>query len=88
MDHAYRCMRSLHITNKLIKKDHVNYTMLLWRELNLLVTLSSRLFEDHIVHQMKNIVGDLADKVEDHLDGKRSERIYCGLTNFQQYKIS
>ena len=38
-------------------------------------------------------MGDLADKVEDHIerghqDGKRSERIYCGLTNFQQYKIS
>ena len=35
-----------------------------------------------------NIEGSLADKSEDHFekahqDDKRSERIYCGLTNFQ-----
>ena len=45
------------------------------------------MFEDHIVYQMKNIVGGLAGKGEDrvertHQDGKRSERIYCGLINF------
>ena len=39
---------------------------------------------------MKNIVGGLADKNEDHVesdhhDGKHSERIYCELNNFQQY---
>ena len=41
----------------------------------------------------KNIVGGLADTSEDHIekvhqDGKRSERIYCRLTNFQQSQIS
>ena len=42
---------------------------------------------------MKNIVGGLADKSEDHIegshqDGKHSERRYCGLTNFKQSQIS
>ena len=42
---------------------------------------------------MKNIVGGLADKSEDHIerthqDGKHSERIYCGFTNFKQSQIS
>ena len=42
---------------------------------------------------MENIVGGLADKSEDHIesvhqDGKRSERRYCGVTNFQQSQIS
>ena len=42
---------------------------------------------------MKNIVGGLADKSEDHIkrahqDGKRSERMYCGLTNFNQSQCS
>ena len=57
------------------------------------ITPSAHLFEDHIVHQMKNDVGGLADKSEDHIershqDGKQSERIYCGLTNFKQSQIS
>ena len=38
--------------------------MLLWRELNLPVTLSAHLFKDHIVHQMKNLIGGLSDKVK------------------------
>ena len=51
------------------------------------------MFEDHIVYQMKNIVGGLADKSEDHnnrsyQEGKRSEIIYCGLTNFKQSQVS
>ena len=67
--------------------------MLLWRELKLPTALSSHLFEDHIVHQIKNIVVGLADKSEDHTerahqDGKRSERIYCGLINFKQSQVS
>ena len=67
--------------------------MLLWKELKLPVTPSAHLFEDHIVFQMENIVGGLADKSEDHIerahqDGKRSERIYCGLTNFKQSQVS
>ena len=41
----------------------------------------------------EKIVGGLADKSEDHIerthqDGKRSERKYCGVTNFQQSQIS
>ena len=48
---------------------------------------SAHLFEDHIMYQIKNIVGGLADKSEDrieraHQDSKRSERIYCGLIKF------
>ena len=67
--------------------------MLMWRELKIPVTPSTHLFEDHIVYQMENIVGGLADKSEDHIkrahqDGERSERIYCGLTNFQQSQTS
>ena len=57
--------------------------MLMWRELKIPVTHSTHLFEDHIVYQMENIVGGLADKSEDHMkrapqDGKRSEIIYSG----------
>ena len=37
-------------------EDHICKTMLLWRELKLLVTTSAYLFEDNIVYQMKNIV--------------------------------
>ena len=55
MDNAYRCMRTLKITDKLISKtkDHICKTILLWGELKLLVTPSAHLFEDHIVHEMK-----------------------------------
>ena len=61
--------------------------------MKIFVTLSANLFEDHIVYRMKNIVGGLADKSEDHIerahqDGKRSERKYCEVTNFQQSQIS
>ena len=90
VDHAYRCMRSLKITDELISKikDNVYNTILLLRELKLPITPSTHLFEDHIIYQMTNIVGGLADKSEDHIerahqDGKCSERIYCGLINFQ-----
>ena len=66
MDNAYCCMRTLKTTDKLITetKEHVCKTMLLWRKLKLPVTLSTRLFEDHIIYQMKNIVGGLANKVK------------------------
>ena len=41
---------------------------------------------------MTNIVGCLADKWRSywraHQDGKRNERTYCELTNFQQSQIS
>ena len=79
MDNAYRCMRTLKITDNLILKTnkHICKTMLLWRELKLPVKPSVHLFEDHIVYQMENIVGGLADKSEDHIershqDGKQS----------------
>ena len=67
--------------------------MLMWREFKIPVTPSTHLFEDHIVYQMKNIVGGLADKSEDHIErahqyDKRSERKYCGVTHFQQSRIS
>ena len=95
MDNAYCCMRTLKITDNLISKIkyYICKTMLMWRELKIPVTPSTHLFEDHIVYQMENIVGGLADKSEDHIervhqDGKRSERLYCGLTNFQQSQIS
>ena len=54
MDHAYRCMRSIYITNNRMSKinDHIKNIVLLWRELNFLVTSSARSFEDHIIHQI------------------------------------
>ena len=95
MNNTYRCMRTLTITVDLITntKDHICKTMLLWGKLKIPVTPSAHLFEDRIVYQMKNIVGGLADKSEDHTerdhqDGKRSERKYCGVTNLQQSQIS
>ena len=95
MNNAYRCMRTLKITEVLLSKtkNHICKTISLRRELKLPVTPSTHLFEDHIVYQMKNIVGGLADKSEDHIerthqDGKHSERIYCGLINFNQSQIS
>ena len=70
MDNVYRCMSPLTITYALITKtkDHSCKTMLLCRELKLPVTPSTHLFEDHIVYQMINIVGGLADKSEDHIE--------------------
>ena len=54
MDNAYRCMRTLNITDDLISKtkDHIYKTTLMWRELKIPVTPSAHLFEDHIVYQM------------------------------------
>ena len=95
MDNDYRCMRTLTITDDLIIKikDHMCKKMLLWRKLKIPVIPSAHLFEDHIVYQMENIVGSLADKSEDHIerihqDSKRSERIYCEVTNFKQSQVS
>ena len=58
LDHAYRCMITLKLTDKFILKTkaHVYNTILLWRELKLPVTLSAYLFEDHIVYQIENIM--------------------------------
>ena len=81
MDNTYRCVRTLTVTDDLITKtkDHICQTILLWRKLKIPVTPSAHLFEDHIVYQMENIIGGLADKREDHIekahqDCKRSER--------------
>ena len=70
MDNAYRCMRTLTITDDLITKtkDHICKTMLLWRKLKIPVTPSAHLFEDHIVYQMKNNDGSLTDKSESHIE--------------------
>ena len=64
MNNAYRCMRTLKITEVLLSKtkNHICKTISLRRELKLSVTPSAHLFEDHIVRQMKNIVGGLAAK--------------------------
>ena len=78
MDNAYRCVKTLTITDALITKtkDHICKTMSLWRKLKIPVTPSAHLFEDHIVYQMENIVGGLADKSEDHI-----ERAHQGVCN-------
>ena len=60
--------------------------------MKLSITIYS-LFKDYIVHQMKNIVGGLADESEDyiersHQDGKRSEITHIGLINFQQFQVT
>ena len=70
MNHTYRCIGLLNITNYLILKtnDHVNNTMLLWGELHLLFISSDHLYEVHIVYQMENYVNRLADKSEDHIE--------------------
>ena len=95
IDNAYRCMRTLTITYDLITKtqDHICKTMLLWRKLKVPVTPSAHLFVDHIVYQMENIIGGLADKSEDHIerahqDSKCNDKKYCGVTSFQQSQIS
>ena len=95
MDNAYRCMRTLTITDNLISttKDHICEKILMFRKLKIPVTPSTHLFEDHIVYQIENIVGGLADKSKDHIewahqDGKRIERIYCGVTNCKQSQVS
>ena len=95
MDNIYRYMGTIQITDMIISKTkyHSCKTMLLWRELKLPVTSSAPLFEDHIVYQMENIVGGLADKSENNIekalqDGKRSEPIYCGLINFEKSQVS
>ena len=64
MNNVYRCMRTLKIMDMLISKskDHICKTMLLWRELKLPITQFFHLFEDHIIYQMENIIGGLADK--------------------------
>ena len=69
MNHVYRYMRSLNFTEELISKTekHIHNKILLWRRLNLPVTPSPYLFEDHIVNQMRNFMGGLADKSEDIL---------------------
>ena len=95
MDNSYHCTRTSKIMDELISKTkcHICKTILLRRELKLPVTPSVNSFKDHVVHQIKNIVGGLVDKSENHIkrahqDGNCSERIYCGLINFKQYQLS
>ena len=95
IDNTYCCIRILKFMDMIISKtkDYICKTMLTWREFKIPVKPSARLFENHIVCQMENSVGGLADNSEDHIershqDGKRSERIYYGLINFKQSLIS
>ena len=69
IDQVYRCMRSLDITSELIAHTdlHIKNTMLLWKDLNLLVTLSSHLFKDQIVNETKILDCGLSDKNEDYI---------------------
>ena len=65
----------------------------MWRDLKSLVTLSTHVFEDHILNQMSSIEGGVIDKTEDritlsHQIGKRLERRYKGVTNFTQSQTS
>ena len=91
-DNAYHCMRTLTITDDLITKtkDRICKSMLLWRKLKTPVTSSANLFEDHIMYQLKilSVVWLIKRKIKSHQDGKRSERKYCGVTNYQQSQIS
>ena len=53
--------------------------MALWRELKLLVTSSTHLFEDRIVSQIITLDGGIADKIVDRIGiirqlGKRFEK--------------
>ena len=70
MNEVYRCIRTLYVDDNLIEKPriHIQKTMLLWRDLKLLVTPSAHLFEDHILIQMSLIEDDIADKSEDHIE--------------------
>ena len=77
MDNTYRYMRTLTITDDLITKtkDHICKTILLWRKLKIPVTPSAHLFEDHIVYQMKNIDGGLADISEDFIERAHQDQL-------------
>ena len=64
-------------------------TMSLWRKTELLIALSTHLFEDHIISQMIPLDGDIADKIEDYIErihqrGKCLERRYQCVTDFTQ----
>ena len=62
----------------LINHEFIQKTIILWKELKLLVTPLAYLLEDYILTQMNSIDGDIADKTEDHIErrhqvGKRFE---------------
>ena len=44
-------------------------------EFKLSVTPSARLFEDHIIYQMKNIISGIAYKTEDHIERAHHDRM-------------
>ena len=65
INEVYRCMRILNDDDNLIKKTriHMQKTILLWK----VVTLSTHLFEDHILNQMSSIECDMTDKTKNHV---------------------
>ena len=89
MDDVYRCVRTLIINKVLIDKtrNHITNTMILWRELKLLVTLLARVLEDHNLNQMITIKDGIANKTEDyfkrsHQVGKYFDQRYTCVTDF------
>ena len=67
--------------------------MYLWRELKLPVTPSAHLLEEPILNQLRSVEGDIADKIEDHIErsyqvGKHLERRYQCVAEFAQSQTS
>ena len=92
---VYRCIRILFIDDTRIDKTRIRmkYTMILWRELKVLLTTSAHLLEDNILTQMNSIDGGIADKTEDHIErshqvGKHFEQRYTCVTDFTQLQTS
>lgn len=67
--------------------------MQLWRDLRLSITPSDHLFVEHIIFQMRSIIGGLVDKTKDHIkqshqEGMKLSRSYIGVTDFRQLQTS
>ena len=89
MDDVYRCIRTLTINKVLIDKtrNHITNTMILWRELKLLVTPLACVLEYHNLNQIITIKDGIANKTEDHIErshqvGKRFDQRYTCVTDF------
>ena len=89
MKNVYRCVKTITINNVLIKKtrNHITNTMILRRELKLLVTSSTHLLEDLILNQIVTIKGGIFSKSKDHIEisyqvGKRFDQRYKYVTDF------
>ena len=91
IDGANRCIWTLSSDDILIDKTriHIKNTMMLWRELKLLVNPLAHLLEDHILTQMNSIYGGITNKIEDHIErrhqvSKRFEKRYKFVTDLTQ----